>query len=72
MSVEKLKEILEMLRYYNAVEITHTFKNGENPLLSVCCLKNTSTFQITILDSKTVKYFECVEEAAKTIEKLIH
>ena len=72
MSLDKLKEMLEVLRYYHTVEITHTFRSGDQPFLSVCCLKNTTTFQITIIEDQTIQYYDCVEEAAITIEKLIN
>ncbi|KMY54521.1 hypothetical protein AC623_11850 [Bacillus sp. FJAT-27231] len=71
MSVDKLKEMLELLRYYNTVEITHTFRHGDQPFLSVCCLKNTITFQITNIEEQTVHHYNCLEEAAIAIEKLI-
>lgn len=72
MSLDKLKEILEMLRYYNTVEITHTFSNGGQPLLSVCCLKNTTIIQVTMIENQLVQSYDCVEEAAAIIDEWIN
>lgn len=72
MSLDKLKETLEILRYYNTVEITHTFKRDEQPLISVCCLRNTTIIQVTIIENQTVQYYDCVEEAAAIIDELIN
>lgn len=72
MSLDNLKKMLEVLRYYNTVDITHTFKNGGQPLLVVCCLENTTIIQVTTVKDQSVKYYDCIEEAAAAIEKLVN
>ncbi|TWT11959.1 hypothetical protein [Planomicrobium sp. CPCC 101079] len=71
MSLESIKEILETVCFYNTVNITQTFSKNEQALLTVVCLKNTSTLEVKNLQAQTVNYFESVEEAAVAIEKEI-
>ncbi len=71
MSIEYKKEMLQLLRYYNNVDITHTFSKNGQPVASVSCLKNTNTLQITFFNNHTVEKYETIEEAVTVIETLI-
>lgn len=72
MSLDSLQDLLETLCSYNTIEITHTFEKDERPIASVCCLKNTSIIQVTMIETQDIEQYENIEEAAKAIKKLIH
>ncbi|WKA54966.1 hypothetical protein [Planococcus shixiaomingii] len=71
MSLESIKEILETVCFYNTVNITQTFSKAKEALFTVVCVKNTSTLEVTNLQTGAVEYFDSVEEAAIAIEKEI-
>ncbi|MDN7243788.1 hypothetical protein QWY14_18525 [Planococcus sp. N028] len=71
MSLESIKEILETVCFYNTVNITQTFSKAKEALFAVVCVKNTSTLEVTNLQTGAVEYFDSVEEAAIAIEKEI-
>ena len=72
MSLAHIEEMLKTLCYYNNVEITHTFRKGDQPFLNVCCLKNTKTLQVTFVECQAIEYYEDITEAASIIEKRIN
>lgn len=72
MSKESLIKILKTLCDYNTVEIQHTFGTNEKPLITVRCIKNTSTIEITYLESQTIELFDSIEESAEVIQLLIN
>ncbi|WP_046173566.1 hypothetical protein [Domibacillus indicus] len=72
MSLKHIKEMLETLCYYNAVEITHTFSKNEQAFLKASCKKNTETIQLTFLKSQEIKYYDDIDEAAAVIAELIN
>lgn len=72
MSLDTLRDLLETLCCYNTIDITHTFDKDEQSIASVCCLKNTSTIQVTMFETQSIEQYENVEEAASVIEKLIN
>jgi uncharacterized protein YkuJ len=72
MSLDSLKDLLGTLCYYNAIDITHTFKKDGQSIASVCCLKNTSIIEVTIVQTQSIEQYENVEEAAVVIERLVN
>ena len=72
MSLDHVRDLLETLRCYNKIDITHTFEKDEKSIASVCCIKNTSTLQVTMFETQSTKQYENVEKAASVIEKLIN
>ncbi|WP_050180564.1 hypothetical protein [Domibacillus robiginosus] len=71
MSLNHLKEMLQMLCYFNSVEITHTFSKHGQAFLTASCKKNTETIQLTFLENQTIEYYADIEEAATVIERII-
>jgi uncharacterized protein YkuJ len=69
--LENLQDLLETLCSYNTLDITHTFEKDEQPIASVCCLKDTSIIQVTMCKTQSVKQYENVEKAAIAINKLM-
>lgn len=72
MSKENLIKMLNTLCQYDNVEITHTFSSNEQPILTVRCLKHTSTIEITNLKNSTVKLYDNLEESAEAIQLVIN
>lgn len=72
MSLESLQDLLETLCSYNTIDITHTFEKDEQPIASVCCLRDTSIIQVTMCEVQSVKKYENIEEAAIAINKLMN
>jgi len=62
--------MLETLCQYNNVEMTHTFSSNEQPVITVRCLNQTRTIEITNLKNNTVKLFDNIEESAEAIQLL--
>ena len=63
--------MLEALYKFNNVQITHTFSSHEVPILTVRCLKNTTTIEITNLVDNTVTLFDNIEESAEELQQLL-
>ena len=72
MSKESLIQMLKTLCQYNNVEIQHTFSKNEQPLITIKCIKNTNTIEITNHKSQTIELFDSVEESAQVIQLLIN
>ncbi|WP_050182819.1 hypothetical protein [Domibacillus robiginosus] len=71
MSVEYIIQKLELLCYFNTVEMKHVFKKNEQPLVWASCIKNTTTIQVTVLPNQTIKEYENIKDAAASIQRLI-
>ncbi|WP_043931830.1 hypothetical protein [Bacillus sp. EB01] len=71
---DQLKKMLEELCYYKEVEITHTFSQNEKPVLTVSCItqENFHAYQITYLESASVKVFTDVNLAVNTILEVLN
>jgi uncharacterized protein YkuJ len=72
MSLDSLQDLLETLCSYNTIDITHTFEKDEQPIASVCCLKDTSTIQVTMFETQSTEQYENIREAAMAIKKLMN
>ncbi|OAH58338.1 MULTISPECIES: hypothetical protein [Bacillaceae] len=72
MSLDSLKDLLGTLCSYNTIDITHTFEKDGQSIASVCCLKNTSTIEVTTIQTQSVEQYETVDEAAIVIERLVN
>ncbi len=72
MSLDSLKDLLGTLCSYNMIDITHTFEKDGQSIASVCCLKNTSTIEVTMIQTQSVEQYETVDEAAIVIERLVN
>lgn len=64
--------MLNTLCQYNDVEITHTLSSNEQPIVTVRCLKHTSTIEITYLKNNSVKLYDNLEESAEAIQLVIN
>ncbi|MCM3789950.1 hypothetical protein RG959_12145 [Domibacillus sp. 8LH] len=72
MSLNSLQDLLETLCSFNTINITHTFEKDEQPIASVCCLKDTSIIQLTLYETQSIKQYKSIEEAATAIDKLLN
>ncbi|OES46017.1 hypothetical protein BA724_16765 [Domibacillus iocasae] len=72
LNLGSLKNFLELLCNYNRTEITHRFYKNNQPIAFANCLRNTTTIQVTFIQSETIEHYESVEEAASVIHKLIN
>ncbi|OES46019.1 hypothetical protein [Domibacillus iocasae] len=72
MLLDSLQDLLETLCSYNTIDITHTFEKDEYPIASVCCLKDTSTIQVTMFETQSIEQYENIKEAAMAIKKLMN
>ncbi|AND38041.1 MULTISPECIES: hypothetical protein [Cytobacillus] len=71
MSIDHTLNMLETLKYYCDSEITQTFSNDKQQVLSVCYLKNNHSFEITYTETNIKKNFRHIESAAEAIEKAL-
>lgn len=67
MSLNSIKEMLKTVCYYNTVNITQTFSNGDGPVITAKCLKDTKILEVTFAEGKRVEHFTCTEKAAAAI-----
>ena len=72
MSYESIKDLLETVRYYHTVNIEQSFHRGDQAYISVKCLKNTRTLELTYIDSKAIVLYESIEDAAHAIYEAIN
>ncbi|ETP70030.1 hypothetical protein AC739_05670 [Planococcus glaciei] len=72
MSYESIKDLLETVRYYHTVNIEQSFHRGDQAYISVKCLKNTRTLELTYIDSKAIVLYESIEDAALAIYEAIN
>ncbi|WKA57161.1 hypothetical protein QWY16_11680 [Planococcus shenhongbingii] len=72
MSFESIKELLKTMRFYHTVNIVQSFHRGEKACLTVKCVKNTRTLEVTFIDTAKVEYFDCFEAAAAAIHQAIN
>ncbi|WKA56649.1 hypothetical protein [Planococcus shixiaomingii] len=71
MTIESIKNLLTTICQYNTVRITQTFTKDEVDWIQVRCVPNTSTLELTYLQTETIEKYDSVEEAANIIEKSI-
>ncbi|MGI2327145.1 hypothetical protein [Planococcus sp. YIM B11945] len=72
MKYENIKELLATICQYNTVRITQTFTKENADWITVICIPNTSTLELTFNQTQEVRQFNSVEEAAKLIESQIN
>ncbi|OKL36972.1 hypothetical protein [Domibacillus mangrovi] len=72
MSLDSLKDLLGTLCSYNTIDITHTFEIDGQSIASVCCLKNTSIIEVTMVQTQSVEQYENLDEAAVAIKRLVN
>ena len=72
MSNEGLLRMLKTLCEFNNVDITHTFSLNAKQVVTVRCLQNTRTIEITNLSNHKVTLFDKLEEAAEAIQLLMN
>lgn len=72
MSLEDVKELLETLEEYRNSLITHSFIENGNPIVSVCYLVKSSSFQLTYFDRKNIEKYDNKEAASLAVHKRIN
>ena len=66
-----IMNMLQTLCTYNNVEIKHTFSLKDEPVLTVRCIKDTTTIELTNLCDHSVTLYDDLDEAAEALEHLI-
>lgn len=72
MKLESIKELLKTLCQYNTVNIKQTFTKSETEWIEVRCQFNTRILELTYVQTKAVKWYESIDEAATVIEEYIN
>lgn len=72
MSKESIMTMLKTLCQYKNVSIKHTFSSNDQPLLTVRCINDSNTIEITNLSNNHVSLFNCLKESAEAIHRFIH
>ena len=68
---DNIMKMLQTLCMYKNVEIKHTFSLQDEPILTVRCLKDTTTIELTNLSDNSVTLYDNLEDAAEALEHLM-
>ncbi|WP_203334816.1 hypothetical protein [Planococcus beigongshangi] len=72
MKKNHISDLLSTICQYNNVRITQTFTQEGNDLISVRCVPDTTTLELTFLETGEIALYNSVEEAAAFIDKHIN
>ncbi|WP_033541152.1 hypothetical protein [Planococcus sp. CAU13] len=72
MKLESIKDLLETICQYNTVNIKQTFTKTETDWIEVRCQPDTRILELTYVQTKTVKQYASIDEAAAAIAGYIH
>lgn len=72
MSFESIKDLLATVHYYHTVNIEQSFQRGDQPFITVKCLKNTRTLELTYIDTQATEHYENIEDAALAIYEAVN
>lgn len=72
MSFESIKDLLETVSYYHTVNIEQSFHKGEKAHITVKCVKDTRTLEVTYIDTQATEHYESIEDAALAIYEAIN
>ena len=67
MNIKHITELLNTICQYNNVRITQTFTLDSKDLILASCVPNTTTLELTFLETSKVESFDKIEEAAAVI-----
>ncbi|TWT25816.1 hypothetical protein [Planomicrobium sp. CPCC 101110] len=67
MQVDHIKAFLETMCEYNTTRINQVFTSEEGHSLSIRCLPDTRTFEITDSQTQEIRYNDSVEETAEYV-----
>lgn len=68
MQIDHISNLLSTICQYNNVRITQTFTLENKDLILARCVPNTTTLELTFLETSTVEYYDSVEEAAAAVD----
>lgn len=69
MEITHIKNLLSTICQFNNVRITQTFTSEDRDLIVVRCVPNTTTLELTFLETSTVEQYNSVDAAAAVIYK---
>ncbi len=72
MKKNHISDLLSTICQYNNVRIIQTFTLENKDLISVRCIPNTTTLELTFLETEAVELYNSVEEAAAVIDEHIN
>lgn len=68
MKINHISDLLSTICQYNNVRITQTFSYEGKDIIIARCVPNTTTIELTFLETSAVEHFNSVEEAAVVID----
>ena len=71
MKLQSIEILLETVCKFNFVKITQVFTKQDVDWVSVRCVPNTNTLELTYLDTGNIEFYTSIAEAAKAIELYI-
>lgn len=66
--INHISDLLSTISQYNNVRITQTFTLEGKDIIIARCVPNTTTIELTFLDTSAVEHFNSIEEAAVVID----
>ncbi len=72
LKLESIKDLLKTICEYNTVNIKQTFTKTETDWIEVRCQPNTRFLELTYVQTKTIKCYESIDEAATIIDEYIN
>lgn len=72
MELKNIIQLLTTITQYHTVTITQTFSRTETDWITVRCLPETKTLELTYIQNQTVEYHTSIDEAAKIISDQIN